>query len=110
MRSGKIARNVVTFQKPVTTMDDTGDAVVTWVDFITRRSSKNVLKGYEYERLGQTQTAITTLFTLRFISGLEYSMRIFSDDKYYDIRKIVDIDNRHRELLIEAVEKSIDQN
>lgn len=110
MRSGRLARNVITFQKPVITVDDTGDAVPTWVDFATSRSSKTVLKSYEYEKLEQEQTKVTILFTMRFVSGITYSMRIFSDEKYYDIKKIVDSDNRHRELLIEAMEKSIDQN
>lgn len=108
MRAGRL-RHMITIQRPVKGKDGAGAPITTWENVASPRAGVELLPGREYEKHRKDQTEAPARFLIRYIPGLDASMRISFDGKYYTITQPpLDPDHRHRELVIMAMEKSYD--
>ena len=52
---------------------------------------------------GQVQSEIKTLFYVRYLAGIDESMRVVCDGENYDIQSVSDPQGNRRELLISTI-------
>ena len=99
MQAGQL-RNQITIQSKTETTDSYGGTVSAWSDFATVMAKIRPLRGRELVAAQAVQSEAEVMFYLRYLSGVESSMRIAHESTYYDIVSIVDVDFRHKELEI----------
>ena len=93
---------IITIQSKTMTTDDYGGHVETWADFSKAWAWIWPLKGRELYAAQAAQSETTVKFNIRWIAGLNESMRISYNGKYYDITGLIDIGERHVEYDIMA--------
>lgn len=94
----------ITIQKPVVIIDESGFERETWEDFKTVWASISNLHGREYFEAATVNAEKTIKFTIRFIDGIDNSMRISFKGKQYEITFIDNIKYENRFLEIKALE------
>lgn len=62
-------------------------------------------KGEEYIQLQNTQAELTAKVTIRYLPGIKPAMRVLYGDRVFDIKSVIDPEERHRELQLMCVEK-----
>lgn len=108
--AGKL-RHRITIQRLVETLDEYNDPVVTWEDVATNvPTSVEPLQGREFYQAQQAQSEVTVRFRIRYRSGLDASMRIVFEGRYFGIiSPPIDPNMQHRELHLMCAEKSYAQ-
>ncbi|MCX7903040.1 MAG: phage head closure protein [Caloramator sp.] len=94
----------ITIQKPVRVIDDSGFETETWEDLKTVWASISNLHGREYFEAATVNAEKTIKFTIRYINGIDSSMRISFKGKQYEITFIDNIKYENRFLEIKALE------
>lgn len=97
-------RHRITFQKHTTTINENGFEVETWEDFKTVWAAASNLHGREYYAAAAVQAENTVKFTIRYLTGLDTTMRISFRGKIYDIAAIDNIKYQNRFIEIKALE------
>lgn len=66
-------------------------------------------KGFNYEIFaGNTENAVRTVnFFMRFRRGIDSKMRVLYDDRLFEIKAVVDVDEQHKETCLVCEERSI---
>jgi len=105
MRAG-LLRKKITIQELSSAQNEYGEAEDTWQEFATVRAGVEPLREREYFEAKQTQSESTKKFRIRYLAGVTNKMRILYDGKTFDIESVIDTDERHRELVILAVERT----
>ena len=95
-------RHSIALQQPSKGTDPYGGEYDTWSDFATVRAKKRPLRGRELIAAHAAQSETEVMFYIRFLSGVNSSMRIVHGGEYYNITSVVDVDGRGRELEISA--------
>jgi SPP1 family predicted phage head-tail adaptor len=94
-------KKVIEIQERTETTDSFGGQVHVWSDVYSGvRAAKEPLSGRELIAAQAAQSSTTIRFIIRFLEGIDSSMRIFHDDKFYNITEIIDPEEAHRELQI----------
>lgn len=75
MRSGAL-RHSVTIERETISLDDYGDQVRAWTPVCTVRAEVRHASGKEIDRFARIQTEITHIVTLRWMDGLDETMRL----------------------------------
>lgn len=91
-------RNRVTLQRRVVTRNAIGDEIETWTKVACVYADVHPIRGREFLSLREMQSDITTRITIRYMSGVDTTMRFVVGDQEYDIDSIVDIENKHYAL------------
>lgn len=94
----------ITIQKPVVIIDESGYEIEAWEDFKTVWAFISNLHGREYFEAATVNAEKTIKFTIRFIDGIDNSMRISFKGKQYEITSIDNIKYENRFLEIKALE------
>ncbi|WP_073250409.1 phage head closure protein [Caloramator proteoclasticus] len=94
----------ITIQKPVVIIDESGFEKETWEDFKTVWAFISNLHGREYFEAATVNAEKTIKFTIRFIDGIDNSMRISFKGKQYEITFVDNIKYENRFLEIKALE------
>lgn len=103
MKPGKL-RHLITIEHPTTTQNEYGEPISTWDTFATAYASREDLTGREayYANAGRQVATMLTRFTMRYLDGVDATMRIVSDSVLYDIQSIADPDGKREQLTILA--------
>lgn len=97
-RTGRLDRLVV-IQQETRTNDEYNQPVYTWATFSSvwaMVEDKSGAEGYQADQLTAT---MNTVFTIRYLSGIDEKMRILFNNRFYNIRWIKSPD-RNRTLEI----------
>ncbi len=78
-------RHRVLIQHQVTTRDEDGVQITSWVDVATVWASVEPLSAREFIQSGQTQAAVTARITIRYRAGLMPTMRIVHRGQVFNI-------------------------
>ncbi|MGI6711877.1 MAG: phage head closure protein [Bacillota bacterium] len=105
MKAGKL-RHRVTLQEFVEVVDEYGTPIGSgWQDVATVWAAVEPFKGEEYIQLQNTQAELTAKVTIRYLPGIKPAMRVLYGDRVFDIKSVIDPEERHRELQLMCVEK-----
>lgn len=99
-------RRRVTVQTPTETKDSYGQMLQTWGTYATRYARKRDLVGREYYQSQQTISQVTTQFTFRYdtlTKAIDTKMRINDSGTIYDIESVIDLDDKHRDIIVMGV-------
>jgi len=96
-------RHRITFQKHTTTINENGFEVETWEDYRTVWRQPATCMA-EYYAAAAVQAENTVKFTIRYLTGLDTTMRILFRGKQYNITAIDNIKYQNRYLEIKALE------
>lgn len=94
----------ITLQKLSSTTNDNGFEVENWIDIKIVWASVCNLYGKEYFEAAAAQAEKTVKFTIRFIDGIDETMRIMFKGKIYNITFIDNIKYRNKFIEIKALE------
>lgn len=97
----------ITFQSVVTTTNENGFDIETWVDHKTVWAAVSNLNGREYFAAATIQAEKTVKFIVRFIKDVTESMRINFEGKQYNITSIDNIKYENKYIEIKALEVDI---
>lgn len=102
MRAGR-QRHLVDFQRATETANDFGEPVQVWTTISTDWCAVEPLKGNEKFVALQVQTDIDTRIIARWhkkLADLNTRDRVVFNSIVYDIKEVLNIDHRNRELHI----------
>lgn len=97
MNAGKL-RHRVTIQDPQSARDTFGAEIVNYVDVATVWAAVDPLQGREFFDAQADNAEVTTRIRIRYRSGIKPTMRVVWGDHEYDIRSVIEIESRRREL------------
>jgi SPP1 family predicted phage head-tail adaptor len=97
-------RNRVTIEAKGGTVDGLGGRDVVWTGVATVWANVEPLEGSEATRAMQQGIRQPHRIRMRWRDGVRTSQRLTMDDRVFNIRSVVDVDLRHRELEIVAEE------
>lgn len=109
MRAGRL-RHRVAIQRRTGAESGFGEPTDTWTDLATVSAGVEPISGREYFAAQQVQSEVTHRVTIRYLAGVTPKDRIVWTDpatgvaRYFDIRSVLDKDERHRELALMCVE------
>ncbi|MDA0780803.1 MAG: phage head closure protein [Rickettsiales bacterium] len=104
-------RHVITFQSQVLTADNAGGNTIGWTDFmsvwakiedISKSGGRNL--GAEKTFSGQLKNTRSYRITIRYISGVTTDMRVLFDSRVFNIRSVINVNERNEMLQIFAEE------
>lgn len=101
MRAGQLRRRLL-IEEPVTTQDDYGAAVTTWIPFLSDEPCSIAPGiGREFQAAAARQAEITTEIGLRFRSGILPTMRGTDEDGViYQFHAVLPDRTGHRSLRV----------
>lgn len=99
MRAGQL-RHSVTIEQATESQNAIGEAIQTWTTFAKRRASVQPFQGREFWSAKQFNAESNLRVRLRYLTGLTTKMRISWNGRLFDIRSIVNADERNRELIL----------
>ena len=97
MRAGRL-RNRVIIQSKSVTRNDYGEEVETWPEFDTLWGAVEPLRGDEFLEGRREGAELTTRIVIRYRDGITPEMRVSWDGHVYDIRAIIHVEERGREM------------
>ncbi|WP_296969169.1 phage head closure protein [Tepidanaerobacter sp. EBM-38] len=103
MNPGELNKRI-TLQRPIITINERGFEEETWEDVKTVWAKVTNLHGREYYAAAAVQAENTVKFTIRYLEGVDTTMRILFQGKHYDITAIDNIKYQNRYMEIKALE------
>jgi SPP1 family predicted phage head-tail adaptor len=104
MRAGKL-RHLVTVQEELEDQSSmTGAVTKYWATIATVYASVDPMLGRELQRAMAERAELTYAIRLRYMPGLTPRNRILYDGRTFNIRSVVDVEERHRELVVTCTE------
>lgn len=104
MQAGKL-RHRVTFETSTVSQNDYGEPVDSWADITTVWARVQPTAGKERFAAMQQQSGIDYVIECRYqsaLSDLAAEDRATFDSKTYDIKAVINVDERNRELQVFA--------
>ncbi len=98
MKAGEL-RNKVTIQYQVKAANSIGEDEITWTTFAEVWMKIIPKSGSIYYAAKQTDSAIDGYFSMRYLSGVEPTMRIYHDSRYLYIKAVWIPEERKNELM-----------
>lgn len=103
MRAGALRRQVILQTKGTPTRDSLGGEVITWTTFATVWAEREVISGQEYISLRMAQEDIVARYRIRYLAGVNPSMRVSDGGTIYEVVAVVpDAKNTELQLLVRA--------
>jgi SPP1 family predicted phage head-tail adaptor len=106
MRSGRL-RHRLRFERATETQNQFGEPVQTWAEIKTVWGAVEPLRGAERQRANQTQADEDVRLVARYsseLATLNPKDRCVAVGKVYDIKSVLNIDERNREFNVMARE------
>lgn len=103
MTIGELKHRVI-FQRFITTINDNGFEAETWEDYKTVWASVSNLSGREFYQAAAIKAEKTVRFLIRYIDGVDNSMKILFEGKQYNIISIYNIKYENKYIEIKALE------
>lgn len=103
MNPGELDKRI-TFQRKVTTTNENGFEVEILEDFKTVWAKVSNLHGREYFQAAAVKAENTVRFTIRYLEGIDTSMKILLQGRQYNITSIDNIKYQNRFIEIKAQE------
>jgi len=104
---GEMKHRII-FKKIIVTVNENGFEVEEWQDFKAVWSKVSNLSGREYYQAAAVQAEKTLIFLIRYIDGIDTSMRIQFNNRQYNI---IFIDNmKYSKTYIELKAMEVIQN
>lgn len=109
MRAGRL-RHRVAIQRRTGAESGFGEPTDTWSTLATVSAGIEPISGREYFAAQQVQSEVTHRVTIRYFEGVNPKDRLLWTDpatgvaRYFDIRAVIDRDERHREFALMCVE------
>lgn len=103
-RAGRFRHQIV-IQKNTPVQSASGAAVESWSTFATVFAGVEPVKGREYFGAGRINAETTHLIVLRWLAGVDETMRIAFDGRVFDIQAVINKDERDRDLELTCVER-----
>lgn len=97
MRAGDL-RHRVTIQEKQVTKNSYGEEVITWQDVATVWAAVEPLRGREFLEAQRAGAEVTTRIRIRHRDGIRPEMRVVQGNHTYDIKAVLDVGGRGREL------------
>ena len=100
MNSGELRNKIVIKVQP-TDQDGYGEKIedtALWNNFITCWASILPISGREFFIAQQVNATVTTRIKIRYTSAITPGMRVVFGEKVYDIKTVLDIEERHKEI------------
>ncbi len=97
-------RHKITIETSSESANSYGEAVQTWTTYATMKAAVEPLNGREYFSGQQTDAEINTRFRIRYVAGITSKMRIAFDSRTFDIKAVINDQERNKELTIMATE------
>jgi SPP1 family predicted phage head-tail adaptor len=100
MQAGRLKHRVVV-QHLVTGSPQytpSGETSREWTDLVTVWASIEPLRGRELFAAQEHAAETEVRIRIRYREGIVPAMRVYHEDKYYDILSVIDPDYKHREL------------
>lgn len=97
MRAGHLRHRIV-IQQSIITRDSYGQPVASWVSVATVWAAIEPLSGRELIAAQAVQSEITTRISLRYLPGITSAMRVVHGTRIYNIKTLLNLDERNREL------------
>lgn len=94
----------ITIEELKININENGFEVEEWIDFKTVWAGVSNLYGREYFDAASVQMENTVKFVIRYLPGIDTSMRILFKGKHYNITSIDNIKYRNRFIEIKAME------
>ena len=103
MRAGRL-RHKITFRQKTSTRSPSGAEVVTWTTFAENIPAEiRPLNERSLASLRQIHSDITTKLVVRYLAGVNSAMQVRFQGDDYDIREVINVGQRNRELEILCV-------
>lgn len=99
MRAGNL-RNYVVIQRSTETHDSNQELILTWSTFASVWAEILPLIGREYWASRQVVSEVTGKIRIRYLAGVTAKMRVIDGSKTYDIEAVIDVENKHEELVL----------
>jgi SPP1 family predicted phage head-tail adaptor len=97
MEAGKL-RYRVTLQQLTTTTDAEGIPIESWLPFATVHAAVEPIKGREYFQAAAVGAENTVRIRIRYRSGVTAAMRLLYGTRIFNIRSVIDDNERHWEI------------
>lgn len=99
MRIGKL-RQRIAIQMSTSSPDVAGGFTNVWINFAILWASIEPVSGKELYEAQQVQNEVSHKIRIRYFSGLTTSMRISFESRIFEIKSIINWEERDRELLL----------
>ena len=99
MQSGKL-RNYIEIQQKIMVEDENLEWIESWPTFTSCWAEILPLVGREYWASRQTVSEVTGKIRMRYLTGVKTTMKVKDGLKSYDIEAVIDVENRHEELIL----------
>ena len=97
MQAGQL-RHQITIERRVDNVDTFGQPQPTWSTYALAYAAAEPARGQEFFAANQLEAVEPMLFRMRFVSGITQRHRVQYAGKIWDIRAIVNVFERDREL------------
>jgi SPP1 family predicted phage head-tail adaptor len=94
----------ISIQRESRTPDGAGGYLLSWVDFASARAYIKPLSGREAVQAERIQASVTHRFAMRYKAGILPSDRIVYAGRVFNIRAVINVEERNRWLEIVADE------
>lgn len=100
MRAGTLQHRVTIEQKVTGRDPDTGAPITTWETFAERFANVLPVKGREFIAAQAAQAETTVRFVMRYLPGVEATMRVVFRSKTYNITAVLNEGTRDSMLTL----------
>jgi SPP1 family predicted phage head-tail adaptor len=83
-------------------VNNIGEAEYTWTDFHVTRARIAMMKGAERVQSEAEEAAADVEVTIRYFPGVAESMRVLFGSVVYDIRNVINVEERNREMRLQC--------
>lgn len=102
-------RRWLTIQQPAASQNARGEEVPAWTTFATVWGAIVPASGREMLTAQQIQAVVTHKITIRYLAGLDPSMRVLYNGRYFDIQAVIDINEQQRQMELLCFERVDEQ-
>ena len=99
MRAGRL-RQRLTLQSKSETRDAYGAAIISWSDEATLWGAIEPLSGKEYLAQDSIQSEAKVRIVIRYYSGVATTWRVKHGGLFYDIKDVMNLDTRNRQMTL----------
>ncbi len=98
-------RHLITVQQPSVTKDEIGGQVRTWSTFASPWAVAKPTGGSQRTFAGKIDNPAGVEFTIRYVSGITEKMRISWGSRLFDIKNVLNVDERNIYLVLKTEER-----
>lgn len=104
MIPGQLRHSVtIQYQAPASPSKDAiGADAYSWATYHATRARIRGIRGREQVAAEAQESLVETEIMIRYYAGVSAGMRVLHGSTYYDIRTVINVEQRNREMLLEC--------